>query len=60
MTLEEAIEKKEPTIEVPASILSSALMEIRAKGGYVQRMDVSRVTYTLHIHWDMKEQGELL
>ncbi len=60
MTLSESIATKQRVIEVPASKLCATLLEIRAKGGHIPRMDVDRVTYTLHIYWDEEKQKELI
>jgi hypothetical protein len=63
MTFEESITGHEKIIEVVGSRLSGALLKIREDGGWVWRMDVKSITYTLHIHWgffEREEQVELI
>lgn len=61
-SLNEAIAAKARTIEAVAGKMPAAQLAIREAGGFVYRMDVDRVKYTLHIHWDFKtpQQGELI
>ncbi len=60
MTLPESIAAKALTIEVIAGKMPAAQLAIRDAGGFVHRMDVDRVTYTLHIHWEFEQQKELI
>ncbi len=59
-SLNEAIAAKARTIEVVAGRMPAAQLAIRDAGGWVHRMDVDRVTYTLHIYWDEEKQKELI